>query len=373
MRIAVVIWGVALALLAAGCGSSDDTAAPGGESPGARAAQGPQPPATGPAETDAAGEAADALERLENDPGGLAFGWSTDFSKHTVPFSEIQSGGPGKDGIPAIDAPKFVTTQEANAWLERREPVIELVIEDDARAYPLQILIWHEIANDEVGGVPVALTFCPLCHTTIVFDRRLDGRVLDFGVSGNLRNSDLVMYDRQTESWWQQFAGEAIVGELTWRRLALLSSRLESWAEFRARAPMGKVLVPNDPGARDYGVNPYAGYDSRTRPYDFYDGPLPEEVAPLSRVVSLADRREAWSLDLLRARREIRAADGTLIRWEPGQSSALDAALIVDGTDVGSVTATRNGQDVPYFVDFAFAFRAFQPNAPIHHLPDEPQ
>jgi hypothetical protein len=255
------------------------------------------------------------------------------------------------------------------AGLADREPVIGLIVNGDARAYPLRILIWHEIVNDTVGGVPVAVTFCPLCNAAITFDRRLDDRVLDFGTTGKLRFSDLIMYDRQTESWWQQFEGLAIAGELTGSRLAILSSRLETWADFHARAPKGKVLVPNDPGLRDYGTNPYAGYDSRSRPYGFYTGPLPREVAPLSRVVSLADRSEAWSLDFLRARREIRAADGTVIRWQPGQSSALDAVLLVDGMDVGSVTATRDGQDVPNFVDFAFAFRAFQPRAPIHHLP----
>jgi hypothetical protein len=137
----------------------------------------------------------------------------TDFSRHSVPFEEIISGGPPKDGIPSIESPSFVTAAEAD--LPGEEPVIGLVLDGDARAYPLRILMWHEIVNDEVGGVPVAVTYCPLCNTGIVFDRRIEGRVLEFGTTGKLRKSDLVMYDRQTESWWQQFLGEAIVGELT--------------------------------------------------------------------------------------------------------------------------------------------------------------
>jgi hypothetical protein len=107
---------------------------------------------------------------------------------------------PGNLGIRAIDVPAFVLVEEASSWLEPREPVIELEFGGEARAYPLQILIWHEIVNDTVAGTPVAVTFCPLCSTALAFDRRLDGRVLDFGTTGHLRNSDLVMFDRQTES-----------------------------------------------------------------------------------------------------------------------------------------------------------------------------
>src|SRR5919106_393335 len=145
-------------------------------------------------------------------------GWKTDFDEHSVPLGEISPGGPGKDGIPAVDAPRFVAVSEVD-YLEVREPVVQLELGGEARAYPLQILIWHEIVNDRIGGTPVAVTFCPLCNTTIVFDRRLDGRVLDFGTTGTLPTPDLVMYDRQTESWCQQFGGEAIVATLTGREL----------------------------------------------------------------------------------------------------------------------------------------------------------
>ena len=130
--------------------------------------------------------------------------WSTDFSKRTVPMEELMAGGPSKDGIPAIDHPKFETVTQADRWLGKRKPVAVVEINGKAKAYPLQILIWHEIVNDVVGETPVVVTFCPLCNTTLAFDRRFDGRVLDFGTTGYLRHSDLVMYDRQTETWWQQ-------------------------------------------------------------------------------------------------------------------------------------------------------------------------
>ena len=161
-------------------------------------------------------------------PLSWKFEWGkTDFSNHSVEFSEIMSGGPPKDGIPSIDDPKFVALADLKG-LAATEPVIGFSHNGDARAYPLRILIWHEIVNDTVGGMPITVTYCPLCNSAIVFDRRLDGRVLDFGTTGKLRKSDLVMYDRQTESWWQQFIGEGIVGEMTGKRLKMLPARVES-------------------------------------------------------------------------------------------------------------------------------------------------
>ncbi|MBM3945626.1 MAG: DUF3179 domain-containing protein, partial [SAR202 cluster bacterium] len=148
-------------------------------------------------------------------PGFMTTGWKTDFSRHSVPYSEISSGGPGKDGIRPIDRPTFAPASDPPPYMRDAEPVIVLELGGEARAYPLAIMIAHEIVNDEVAGLHVSVTYCPLCNSAIVFDRRLGDLVLDFGTTGNLRNSDLVMWDRQTESWWQQITGEAIVGQLT--------------------------------------------------------------------------------------------------------------------------------------------------------------
>jgi hypothetical protein len=185
-------------------------------------------------------------------------GWKTDFSKHTVPLSEIQSGGPPRDGIPPIDRPAFVDSAVASEWLADNEPVVVYEENGDARAYPLQILIWHEIVNDTVGGRPVTVTFCPLCNTAIAFDRRLDGVTYDFGTTGNLRRSDLVMWDRQTESWWQQITGEAIVGALAGARLTPVPAAIQSFAAFRAAFPNGRVLSRETGVRRDYGRHRYA-------------------------------------------------------------------------------------------------------------------
>ncbi|MBL6934457.1 MAG: DUF3179 domain-containing protein [Alphaproteobacteria bacterium] len=296
----------------------------------------------------------------------------TDFSKHSVELSEIFSGGPPKDGIPAIDRPHFIAMDKARG-LGRDEPVISLELNGEMRAYPLSVLVWHEIVNDTVGGVPVAVTFCPLCNSSIVFDRRLSfaGRewVLDFGTTGKLRRSDMVMYDRQSESWWQQFLGVAIVGELTGAELTMLPSRVESFDRFRQRAAEakkeGRVLVPGNPAMRSYGRNPYAGYDSG-RPF-LYSGKTPEGIAPLARVVVVGD--EAWSLDLLRQHGSL-SVDDLVFTWTPGQNSALDDARIARGRDVGNVTVQRRTEegleDAVYDVSFAFAFTAFYPEGVMH-------
>jgi hypothetical protein len=305
-------------------------------------------------------------------PGALAApaDWTTewprtDFAKHTVDLSEIRSGGPPKDGIPAIDDPQFKPVAEVSD-LAPTEPVIALRIQDDARAYPLRILTWHEIVNDTVGGMPVAVTYCPLCNAAIAFDRRVGGRVLDFGTTGKLRHSDLVMYDRQTESWWQQYTGTAIVGELADLELAVLPARVESFERFAREHPAGRVLVPNDPSLRAYGANPYAGYDGAALPF-LYDGSFPEGIAPMAYVVAVGG--EAWSLDLLRETGRIEAGD-LVLTWEPGQNSALDARLIAEGRDIGNVVVRRRAADglvdIPHHVTFAFVFHAFQPEGRLH-------
>jgi hypothetical protein len=290
----------------------------------------------------------------------------TDFSKYSIDLGEILSGGPPKDGIPSIDAPRFLPIS-ADTDLADTEPVIGLIVHGEARAYPLRILIWHEIVNDTVGGIPVVVTYCPLCNSSIVFERRVNGRTLDFGTTGKLRNSDLVMYDRQTESWWQQFSGEAIVGELTGSELKMLPSRLESWERFKARAPEGEVLVPNNEYIRDYGRNPYVGYDSRSVPYPLFRGPLPTDVNPMMRVVAVGD--EAWTLPLIRESGPITRDDVT-IRWVSGQNSALDSGRIAGGRDVGNVIVRRGtgpeAEDAIHDVTFAFVFRAFHPQGVIH-------
>jgi hypothetical protein len=290
-------------------------------------------------------------------------GWKTDFSKSSVQFDEIISGGPPRDGIPSIDDPKFVEASEV-ADIEDREPVIQFGLGDDVRAYPLRVLTWHEIANDVVGGAPVAVTYCPLCNAAIVFDRGLDGRVLEFGTTGKLRHSDLVMYDRQTETWWQQFTGEAIVGELTGKKLKLLPSRIVSFGAFRAAYPGGPVLVPNDPDFRDYGRNPYTSYDTATAPF-LFGGDLPENIPAMAHVVVVRTERKPIIVSLEKIRTDGFEQDGYQIAFEAGVASALDHSTIAKGREIGTVRVTKNGKDVPHDITFAFVAHAFHPDVAI--------
>ncbi len=282
----------------------------------------------------------------------------TDFSKSSIDYAEILSGGPPRDGIPAINEPKFVKIAEIEG-LTDTDPVIGIVLNGIAKAYPLRILIWHEIVNDTIGGVPVAVTYCPLCNSAIVFDRRVAGRILNFGTTGRLRKSDLVMYDRETETWWQQFLGEGIVGDLTGTRLKALPARLESFANFKKRAPDGEVLVPNGRHYRNYGQNPYVHYDMQNAPYSLFEGDLPDYINPMARVVVVDDK--AWSLELIRNKGALTDGPVTL-SWSKGQNSALHTSEISEGRDVGNVIVTKAGEDAVYDVTFAFVYNAFRPD-----------
>ena len=287
-------------------------------------------------------------------PAFRTSGWKTNFCLHSVPYEEIFSGGPNRDGIPPLDSPRFETVDSADLWIEDPEPVILLEINGDTRAYPLQILIWHEIVNDEVGEEPVVVTFCPLCNTALVFTRpEINGELLTFGTSGNLRLSDLVMWDRQTESWWQQFNGEAIVGDLTGTRLKFLPSGIISWEDFKTKHPEGQVLSVNTGFQRSYGRNPYAGYDNITSyPFAFV-GDLNDRLPPMARVLGILledGPGGAYSLDLLKENLVLNENLGDTpisIFWKAGTASAVDSGIISQGQDVGTTgvfLSTVDGQ-----------------------------
>lgn len=267
--------------------------------------------------------------------------FDTDHSMYNIDLSTLEAGGPSKDGIPSIDDPSFVSVDAAEAWIEPQEPVIALVVEGTARAYPLQILTFHEIVNDRVGGVPVAVTFCPLCYSAIAFKRTLDGEPVEFGVSGLLRNSDLVMYDRKTETLWQQFNGHAIVGDRTGETLARIPSQIVSFAQFAEAYPGGAVLSRDTGYSRPYGRNPYAGYDDiDKKPFRFRgetDGRLP----PMAKVVAISLDRvdKAYPHRITKEHRVIHdtVAGQPLVVWHAeGAVSAVDAWRTTQSKAVGS-------------------------------------
>ena len=280
-----------------------------------------------------------------DDPGEPRFstrGWATNFDISAIPYDEILSGGVPKDGIPAVNDPQFESIEEARQWVTGKGPVIALEIDGDARAYPLAVLTWHEIANDVVGGVPVTVTFCPLCHTALVYDRTLDGTVYDFGVSGNLRFSDLVMYDRQTETWWQQATGKGIVGDLTGAKLPFRASQLIGLDQFAEAYPDGIVMSRDTGHRRDYGRNPYAGYDTPDQQPFLFAGVTDGRVAPKERVVTLGEQdSEAISFPYTELRSTGVAqvefeGEPVVVLWVPGAASALNRSAIDESEDVGS-------------------------------------
>lgn len=268
----------------------------------------------------------------------------TDFSKRTVALDEIDSGGPPKDGIPAIDRPRFITPAEAGRWLDPREPVIVFEHGGDARAYPLQILVFHEIVNDTVGGQPVTVTFCPLCNASIVFDRHVGGAVLDFGTTGKLRKSDLVMYDRQSESWWQQFTGKGMVGRHAGATLVQLSSTIAPFSEFVIAYPKGQVLSRETGFTRPYGRNPYRGYDRfGDKPFLFND-PVDPRLPAMERVlgVILNGKIRVYPLTALSSQPVINdevEGEPVVVFSRQGMLSALDAEQIRESRQIPAAAA----------------------------------
>ena len=293
-------------------------------------------------------------------------GWSTDFSKSTIELGEI-GDVIARDAIPSIDAPQFQPASAETA-IPGQEPVVAFAHNGVARAYPLRYLMWHEIVNDTIGGLPVAVTYCPLCNTSVVFERTIDGEVVTFGTSGKLRHSDLIMYDRKEENWWQQFNGEAIVGSRAGEKLTALPSFLISFDLFKQRYPDGEILLPDPRRASQAGFNPYERYDSN--PPFLFRGELPTDIEPMARVAFVETPRPvAVSLSFLQKNAPYQV-DGLEFRWEAGQASALDSSRIADGRDVGNIEVYRVNADgaaepVVYTVTFAFAARAFMPELEI--------
>ncbi|MDZ7676051.1 MAG: DUF3179 domain-containing protein [Acidimicrobiales bacterium] len=279
----------------------------------------------------------------EDVPSALDDRIDPSFPEPLVDPSEVVSGGPPPDGIPPIDEPRFLDVDDVD-FLEDDEPVLFLELEGEARAYPMQVMIWHEIVNDTVADVPVTVSYCPLCNTAVAYDRRLDDRVLDFGTSGLLFNSALVMYDRQTETLWSHFTGEAVIGHLTGAQLGLFPVATVSWADFRASHPDGLVLSRDTGADRDYGRNPYPGYDDvDTAPFMF-DGEVDGRLAAKERVLGIdrADDPVAVRLDALADAGviDLDVAGEPVVVWvESGTASALDAGTVADGRDVGATGA----------------------------------
>ncbi len=320
-----------------------------------------------------------------------------DTTRATVPVDEILSGGPPPQGIPALGftgdhagaagasgAPQLVAQEEAATWLGREEPVIALTVGGESRAYPLQILTWHEIANDTLGGVPIAVTFCPLCNSALAFDRRVplserarrevlelnpgatlveldpsfikahqtqqkslspvEGLEVAFGVSGLLYNSNMLMFDTASSTLWSQLVGEGVVGTLAGTQLLRYPAQIVSFAEFRDAFPDGLVLSQDTGFSRLYGNNPYIGYDRADSPAFLFSGEADGRLLPKERVITFEAQGEAvaYPFSVLSKEKVVQDSVGgepVVLFWQPGTRSALDEGIIADSEDIGAAGA----------------------------------
>ena len=252
--------------------------------------------------------------------------------------------------IRSIDDPVFQNAAAVD-WLSPAEAVLAVEVDGEARAYPIQVLTWHELVNDTIGTTPVTISYCPLCNSALAYDRRLGDRVLDFGTSGRLYNSSMVMYDRQTESLWTHFDGTAVAGVLAGAELDTFPISTVSWEDFRTANPDALVLTRNTGFSRDYGRNPYEGYDdASTRPF-LFDGEFDDRLEPKARVIVVRDDfGPAVALELGRLLGEgvveFEAHGRSLVAvLDPGTASPLHRSELAAGYDQGAVGVFENSLD----------------------------
>lgn len=329
----------------------EPTLEPTATSPAPTEEPSPAPVVVVPYEDDEERAVAESLEKR--------WGWTTNFAERTIQLTELMIIL-GRDRIIPVDIPTFKPVADAPDYMRPREPVVSVVIDGDARAYPLAMLMWHEIVNDTVGGLPVTVTFCPLCNTSITFERMVDGEELTFGTSGMLRRSDLVMWDRQTQSLWQQITGNAIVGDFAANGTVLkqVPSSIIAWETFAESYPEGKVLrrVTNSTGMpiREYDRPPYAGYDNVDAHPFLFSGVLDRRLVATSRVLTIdGEKPVAYPFSFLEETPVLNDSidgEGIVAFFENGTFSAFKNQAYVD-QPVGSVTVfsrSVEGRDLTF-------------------------
>jgi hypothetical protein len=281
-----------------------------------------------------------------------------DLSNSSIPPELILSGGPDKDGIPAIDNPRFISAQQAT-FLNDESRILGIEIDGVSKAYPIAILNWHEIVNDEINGHAYAITYCPLCGTGVAFAADIGDQKLDFGVSGLLYNSDVLLYDRQTESLWSQIMRKAISGELRGKELTQLPITHTSWSDWRANHPQTQVLSEKTGFSRDYRRDPYQGYEQSQATYFRVTHEAPPAYHPKERVLGLEidGRFKAYpfvEIDRggVRELKDRFAGENLTIHWDKSHRRA-------------HITDDR-GSTLPTIEGFWFAWFTFHPETEIY-------
>jgi hypothetical protein len=269
-----------------------------------------------------------------------------------VDRSKVLSGGPPKDGIPSIDNPKFVSVEEADKWMEDNELILAMIYKDIKRAYPLQILVWHEIVNDVIADDPILVTYCPLCGSGIAYERKINGEEVEFGTSGKLYNSNLVMYDRKTDSYWTQIDGQAIIGPLAGQELTEISIDTVVWRDWKKIHPDSEVLSQNTGFTRDYGRDPYGNYYEDS----FLMFPVENEdnrIHPKTPIAGIEVNgvHKAYKEDQIRSEKLIEdTVNGVDIKIESDEAGLI------------KITNKATGEEIVKERDFWFAWYAFHPD-----------
>ena len=280
-----------------------------------------------------------------------------DLTGALIPENEILSGGPPRDGIPAIDQPKFERVEEAG-WLEDSDRLIGIVVDGVAKAYPIQILDWHEIVNDRVGNQHYAVTYCPLCGTGMVFASNIADTALVFGVSGLLYNSDVLLYDRNSESLWSQILAKGVTGPFKGVQLPQLPSVHTTFGAWKKKHPGSLVLSRETGYDRDYGKGPYGNYEKTRRLYFEVSNKAPKSYHPKERVlgVSAGDQHRAYPFS------ELSANDSASIRASLGD---LEFEVIWDEESQSASAFDREGKLLPTVTGFWFAWYTFYPETEV--------
>jgi hypothetical protein len=282
-----------------------------------------------------------------------------DVGNASIPLSAIQSGGPPRDGIPALQQPQFIAADQPGAP-QSQQRVLGLSINGDARAYPIAILNWHELVNDRVDNQPVLISYCPLCGTGMAFAAEAGGRELSFGVSGLLYNSDVLMFDRQTGSLWSQILSSAVSGPLLGSRLRQLVLEHTSWQDWLSRHPDSRVLSPPDGYGRDYSRNPYADYANSPAlmfAVDHQDSRYAAKAWVLG--VEIDGQYRAYPFE------ELARSDGPIKDRFAGRQLTIE----YDPLNRSARLLDADGKQLPALAAYWFAWSAFHPDSSVYQAP----
>ena len=283
-----------------------------------------------------------------------------DLTNTAIPAKQIFSGGPPRDGIPAIDQPHFVPASKAG-FMQSGDRVLGIVINGKARAYPIKILNWHEIVNDIFSGKALVVTYCPLCGSGIIYDARVNGKRLSFGVSGLLYNSDMLLYDRQTKSLWSQILSKAISGSLRGKSLKIISSSRSRWGLWKKQHPNTDVLSTNTGFDRDYKHSPYGNYDKSSKLY-FQVAAKSKKYHPKERVLGISINGKYKSYPFIELARQ-------------GQSPLNDSfagkrlSITFNAANRDGIIKDQAGHIIPSINSFWFAWFAFHPDTAVYSAP----